>query len=111
MSVCLVAYTGKVRCDEDHEDVIEEEQHHQHRHHPHVEEPQPRQQHGDEGKPKDILQYPRIAGVPLHCPPQDHTHTEDDSDEEDGIGTILEDRVIIRGQPTMWVCSHSMHIT
>ena len=72
-----ITYTSKVRCDENHEDVVEEEKCHEQSHDPSFEEGEPTQQIGNESKAKNILNNPGIGGMTLHQPPNDNTKTKE----------------------------------
>ena len=76
--------------DKHHEDVVEEQYDHQNGHHPHTQEEDAGQQVRDEDKSKDILKYPSIAGMPLQSPPDNNSSTEDQSQEEARVRSVLQ---------------------
>ena len=96
-----VTYTGEVRCDENHEDVVEEEQCHQQSYNPSLEEGEPTKQVGNEGKAKYVLNDPGIRGMTLNKPPSDNSKTEEKCDEEERIWTILQDWQLVGWDPAM----------
>jgi len=94
---------GAYRCeewsDEDHEDIVEEQEYHQNSYHPHSEEFQAHEHYCNEGKSKDILEYPSIHSMPLHCPPHHNTHTEHQHHEELWVRTAKKNGNLVLGQP------------
>ncbi len=84
-------HAGEVWSDEDHEDVVEEQEHHERGNDPGLQEAKARQEHGDESKAKQVLDEPGVAGVTLQHPEQDHTHTTNRCDEKQDVGAVLED--------------------
>ena len=86
---------SEVRSDEHHEDIVDEQHDHQYSHKPRLQEPQARQQHRDEGKPQDVLEDPSVTRVTLGHPPRDHTHTEQDGEEEQDVWLVAQNGELV----------------